>query len=185
MFYYITNIAMTNLNTVSMSVEELSKKQEWKVLYIDEHSFCAVHTPKKTETWSELTDKFAKRSQAEQEKLVLKNQKHELVEQHNHLSKELEKVVAQPVNSEEEAIRKHNKIQSLLHAMKEVEKKIVEKEKEIQKKESEIEEFNREILVLADKVREEEHDENKRDQQQLDILKESQIEDLKSQLMAA
>ena len=69
--------------------------------------------------------------------------------------------------------------------MKEVEKKIVEKEKEIQKKEEEIEEFNREILVLADKVREEEHDENKRDQQQLDILKESKIEDLKSQLMAA
>lgn len=154
-------------------------------MYIDEHSFCAVHTPKKTETWSELTDKFAKRSQAEQERLVLKNQKHELVEQHNHLSKELERVVAQPVNSEEEAIRKHNKIQSLLHAMKEVEKKIVEKEKEIQKKEEEIEGLNAEILVLADKVREEEHDENQRDQQQLDILKESKIEDLKSQLMAA
>lgn len=69
--------------------------------------------------------------------------------------------------------------------MKEVEEKIVEKEKEIQKKEAEIEGLNIEILVLADKVREEEHDENKRDQQQLDILKESQIEDLKSQLMAA
>jgi hypothetical protein len=40
-------------------------------------------------------------------------------------------------------------------------------------------------VVLADKVREEEHDENQRDQQQLEILKESQIEDLKSQLMAA
>ena len=176
---------MTNLNTVPMSVEELSKKQEWKVLYIDEHSFCAVHTPKKTETWTELTDKFAKRNQAEQERLVLKDQKHELVEQHNQLSKELEKVVAQPVSSKEEAIQKQSKIQSLLQAMKEVEEKIVEKEKEIQKKEAEIEEFNREILVLADKVREEEHDENIRDQQQLDILKESQIEDLKSQLMAA
>ena len=176
---------MTNLNTIPMSVEELSKKQEWKVLYIDEHSFCAVHTPKKTETWTELTDKFAKRNQAEQERLVLKNQKHELVEQHNHLSKELERVVAQPVTSKEEAIQKQNKIQSLLQAMKEVEKKIVEKEKEIQWKEKEIEEFNKEILVLADKVREEEHDENQRDQQQLDILKESQIEDLKSQLMAA
>lgn len=69
--------------------------------------------------------------------------------------------------------------------MKEVEKKIVEKEKEIQKKEEEIEEFNKQILVLTDKVREEEHDENKRNQQQLEILKESQIEDLKSQLMAA
>ena len=168
-----------------MSVEELSKKQEWKVLYIDEYSFCAVHTPKKTETWTELTDKFAKRNQAEKERLVLKNQKHELVEQHNHLSKELEKVVAQPVSFKEEAIQKQSKIQSLLQAMKEVEKKIVEKEKEIQKKEEEIEGLNAEVLVLADKVREEEHEENKRDQQQLDILKESQIEDLKSQLMAA
>ena len=176
---------MTNLNTVSMSVEELSKKQEWKVLYIDEHSFCAVHTPKKTETWTELTDKFAKRNQAEQERLVLKDQKHQLVEQHNQLSKELEKVVAQPVSSKEEAIQKQSKIQSLLQAMKEVEKKIVEKEKEIQKKWEEIDELNAEIVVLADKVREEEHDENQRDQQQLEILKESQIEDLKSQLMAA
>lgn len=176
---------MTNLNKVSMSVEELSKKQEWKVLYIDEHSFCAVHTPKKTETWTELMDKFEKRNQAEKERLVLKDQKHELVEQHNHLSKELEKVVAQPVSSKEEAIQKQNKIKWLLQAMKEVEKKIVEKEKEIQKKEEEIEEFNKQILVLTDKVREEEHDENKRNQQQLEILKESQIEDLKSQLMAA
>lgn len=55
-------------------------------------------------------DKFEKRNQAEKERLVLKDQKHELVEQHNHLSKELEKVVAQPVSSKEEAIQKQNKI---------------------------------------------------------------------------
>lgn len=176
---------MTNLNKVSTSVEKLSQKKEWKVLYVDARSFCKVHTPRPTETWRDLIDKFKKRNQAEKERLVLVTQKHNLIVQHNNLSKQLEKLEAQPVSSPEEYKSKMRKMQSIRDAMKELAKKIEEKQKEIDKKEEEIENFNKEILVLADKVREEEHNENKKNQEKLENLKQFQIDDLKEQLFAA
>lgn len=173
---------MTNLNKLSSSVERFEEQKKEKVLYIDEMQFRLVHTPKPTDTWKKLDEKFSKRKEVEKEKLKLKIEKQELVDQYDALEKRLENVMKQPVNSVEEAEEKERKINEIREEMKKLREKIEEKEKEIDKKDEEIEALNVEINELADKVREEDHEANEMDKKRLDYLNQEKIKDLKSQL---
>ena len=95
------------------------------------------------------------------------------------------RVMAQSVKSPEEALEKKKKIESLKQQMKEVKEKIVEKDKQIKRKSKEIDMLSKEILDLAEKVKEEEHNQNNQDKKRLEELNEWKIEDLKKKLMAA
>ena len=57
---------MTNLNKLSSSVERFEEQKKEKVLYIDEAQFRLVHTPKPTDTWKKLDEKFSKRKEEKQ-----------------------------------------------------------------------------------------------------------------------
>ena len=173
---------MTNLNQLPSSVERLQEQKREKVLYIDEAQFCLVHPPKSTDTWKKLDEKFSKRKEVEKEKLQLKIEKQQLVDQYDALEKKLENVMSQPVHSIEEAEEKARKINAIREEMEKLRKKIEEKEKEIDKKDEEIESLNVEINELADKVREEDHEANEIDKKRLDYLNQEKIKDLKSQL---
>ena len=173
---------MTNLNQLPSSVERLQEQKKEKVLYIDEAQFRLVHTPKPTDTWKKLDEKFSKRKEVEKEKLKLKIEKQELVDQYDALEKKLESVMSQPVHTVEEAEEKARKISEIREEMKNLREKIEKKEKEIEKKDEEIEALNVEINELADKVREEDHEANEVDKKRLDYLNQEKIKDLKSQL---
>ena len=173
---------MTKLNNLSSSVERFEEQKNEKVLYIDEAQFRLVHTPKPTDTWKKLDEKFSKRKEVEKEKLQLKIEKQELVDQYDLLEKQLESVMSQPVHTIEEAEEKARKIGEIHEEMKKLRDKIEEKEKEIEKKDGEIEKLNVEINELADKVREEDHEANEIDKKRLDHLNQEKIKDLKSQL---
>lgn len=175
---------MTNLNKPYWinSVERITTEQEKKVLYIDEAQFRLVHTPKPTDTRKKLDEKFSKRKEVEKEKLKLKIEKQELVDQYDNLEKKLESVMNQPVHSIEEAKEKERKIKEIREEMKKLREKIEEKEKEIEMKDEKIESLNVEINELADKVREEDHEANEIDKKRLDYLNQEKIKDLKSQL---
>lgn len=181
-FIILPIIAMTNLNKLSSSVERFEEQKNEKVLYIDEAQFRLVHTPKPTDTWKKLDEKFSKRKEVEKEKLQLKIEKQELVDQYDLLEKQLESVMSQPVHTIEEAEEKARKIGEIHEEMKKLRDKIEEKEKEIEKKDEEIEKLNVEINELADKVREEDHEANEIDKKRLDHLNQEKIKDLKSQL---
>jgi len=175
---------MTNLNKPNgiNSVERMSTEQKEKVLYIDEAQFRLVHAPKPTDTWKKLDEKFSKRKEVEKEKLKLKIEKQQLVDQYDSLEKNLKSVMNQSVHSIEEAEEKARKINEIREEMKNLREKIEEKEKEIENKNEEIESLNVEINELADKVREEDHETNEMDKKRLDYLNQEKIKDLKSQL---
>lgn len=159
---------MTNLNQLPSSVERLQEQKKEKVLYIDEAQFRLVHPPKPTDTWKNLDEKFSKRKEVEKEKLKLKIEKQELVDQYDSLEKQLESVMSQPVHSIEEAKEKERKIKEIREEMKKLREKI--------------ESLNVEINELADKVREEDYEANEIDKKRLDYLNQEKIKDLKSQL---
>ena len=175
---------MTNLNKLNgiNSVEKMTTEQKERVLYVDEAQFRLVHEPKPTDTWKRLDEKFSKRKEVENEKLKLKIEKQQLVDQYDGLEKKLESVMSQPVHSIEEAKEKARKIKEIREEMQKLRKKIEEKEKEIERKDEEIDRLNVEINELADKVREEDHQANEIDKKRLDYLNQEKIKDLKSQL---
>ena len=182
-FIILPIIGMTNLNTLSWinSVERKGMDQG-KVPYINEEQFRLLYSPKPTEAWKTIDLKFSKRKEAEKERLQLKIDKHNLVEQYNNLNKELKKVMSQPATTPEEQKSKESRIKAIREEQKNIIKKIKEKNKEIKKKEEEIEKLNKDIYELSEKIREEEHKENIKNKESLDKLNQEKIKDLKSQL---
>lgn len=174
---------MTDLNKLS-GINSVDKRTvEKKVVpHVDEQQFRMLYTRKPTETWKSLDGNFAKRTELQKEKLQLKIEKHDLIEQHHKLSKDLEKVMAEPARTPEEQRSKMAKIKSIKDEQRKIVEKVKEKDKEIEKKTKKIENLDIEINNLAEKIREEEHDENNKNKEELQKLNEKRIEDLKSQL---
>lgn len=174
---------MTNLNTLSR-IDSMEKKsmEQGKVPYINETQFHLIYSPKETETRKAIEAKFSERKEAEKERLRLKIEKNELVDQYNDLDKEMRDVMAQPAKTPEEQMAKMKRIESIKKKQGDLSKKIKEMKEKIEKKEEEIESLNEKIYELAEKIREEEHKQNEKDKEELNYLNQEKINDLKSQL---
>lgn len=85
------------------SVERMSTEQKERPLYLNEAQFRLVHPPKPTDSWKKIEEKFWMRKEIEKEKLKLKNERYELVKQHDDLGKKWEELMKQPPKSIEEA----------------------------------------------------------------------------------
>ena len=182
MLYYITNHSHYKLKPITKLCREVTGTEKGKsfVHWWGTVSFGSYTKP--TDTWKKLDEKFSKRKEVEKEKLKLKIEKQELVDQYDALEKKLESVMSQPVHTVEEAEEKARKISEIREEMKKLREKIEKKEEEIEKRDEEIEKLNVEINELADKVREEDHEANEIDKKRLDYLNQEKIKDLKSQL---
>lgn len=183
MFYYVTKLAMTNLNTLSW-INSMEKKsmEQGKVPYINETQFHLIYSPKKTETRNAIESKFLERKEAEKERLKLKIEKNELIDKYNDFDRELKSVMAQPAKTPEEQAEKMKRIGSIKQKQEDLLKKIKEKNEKIKNQEEYIESLNEKIYELAEKIREQEHKQSEQDREELNYLNQEKIKDLKSQL---